>query len=128
MSVTFSDFCVHFKFIRGEDVVDPPCESPLQLLNPPLIIEHVLCSERHRVSRYGWKKRADGQNFKYKFQDKQNALSDATEVGLTITCHQLPVCTGLTKVSFDCATATIFAAFTDEAPDDLRDWAPVNNG
>lgn len=29
------------------------------------------------------------------------------------------------KVSFDCATATIFDVFMDEIRDDLKDWTPV---
>ena len=55
---TFSDLSVDFEVVRGEDVVDPPRESPLLLFNPPLVIEHVLGSERHRVSRYGCKEQS----------------------------------------------------------------------
>lgn len=47
---TFGDFGVDLKVIWGEDVVDPPCETPLLLLYPPLVVKHVLGSKRHRVS------------------------------------------------------------------------------
>lgn len=38
--------------------------------------------------------------------------------------HHIPVCTGLIKVSLDCATATTFAVFTDELLDDFRERGP----
>lgn len=53
VDVTFSNFGVDFKLVRGEDVVNPPCESPLLLFDPSLIVKHVLGSKWHRMSRYG---------------------------------------------------------------------------
>lgn len=50
LPVTFGDFGVDLKVIWGEDIVDPPCETPLLLLYPPLVVKHVLGSKRHRVS------------------------------------------------------------------------------
>lgn len=44
----------------------------------------------------------------------------------TSPCHQIPVCAGFINVSFDCATATTFAIFTDGAVDAFRDDAPVS--
>lgn len=50
---TFSYFGVYFKVVWGEHVVHPAGETLLLLFDPPLVIEHVLCSKRHRVSRDG---------------------------------------------------------------------------
>lgn len=38
-----------------------------------------------------------------------------------------PVCAGLIKLSFDCATAITFAVFIEGAPGAFRDGAPVNS-
>lgn len=130
MDVTFSNFSVDFKVIWGEDIVDPPRESPLLLLNPPLVIEHVLGSKWHRVPGYGWKKRVDTtrkQNYILKDKQKLDTSSHVTKANFTISCCKIPVCTGLIKVSFDCATATTFVILTDEAPDDFTDGAAVKN-
>ena len=42
-----------------------------------------------------------------------------------MSCRHTPVCSGLMKVSFDCATAITFAVLTDE--EDFRDGATVKN-
>lgn len=59
MSDTFSHFSVDFEVVWGEDVVEPPRESSLLLLDPPLVVEHVLGGEGHWVSGYSWRKGAD---------------------------------------------------------------------
>lgn len=50
---TFGDLGVDPEVVWGEDIVQPPGEPPLLLLDPPLVIEHVLGSEWHRVPRDG---------------------------------------------------------------------------
>lgn len=52
--VTFSNFNVDPEVIRRQDVVNPPGETSLLLLNPPLIKEHVLGSKWHWMPWYGW--------------------------------------------------------------------------
>lgn len=59
--VTFCDLCVHFEVIRGKDIVQPPGESPLLLLNPSLIKKHVFGSEWHWMSRNSFR-REGGKN------------------------------------------------------------------
>lgn len=69
------------------------------------------------MSWYGWKEKAVAEN-KIMFKQKKTKEEKAPDIFHHV--HKLPVCAGLMKLSFDCATATTFAVFTDGAYD-LRD-------
>jgi len=60
-------------------------------------------------------------------KQKKSTFSYTTKAYFKALCHEVPVCLGLMKVSFDCATATTFEIFTDGAPDALRDETPVSD-